>query len=243
MTVKLDLDDLKETEQARVVLTHSPSNRTWVSYIQDDFSIGTGAEYSAPFEDLLSSAREFLGQASIIAGENARELIPIPSRQNTTLTWVSSERPSFAASLVFIAAKNDDRPQQEAVDLTSYCLPTTPTEATGLLGLAGTDDQGEITDSVLASPGGYGFEGRNPVGTFTLNVGNWFIASQLVLTSADMNLAAVRTSTGQPLYAEVEVQLEPWRMISAEEFRNYFRIGRVGRNAAADLLPLPGRIG
>lgn len=230
----LDIDALRRNQQARVRLTLQSSvgygKTEWISFVQDDFQVGVSADFSAPFEDFLESTSQLIGKVDVatkgklaeVAESLGANIESARTRENTTYTWISSERPSFSVPLVFLATDPRQTPQYEAVSLAKLCMPRI---------------QEDSANPTLLRPAGYRSGGQGsgnaPDGTFTLEIGNWFEASGLVLRDAQLSLSAQRTANGQPLYAEVQATLEPYRLVSEQEFEQYFRIGalRAARRA------------
>lgn len=224
----LDIETLRQTPQARTVLTlHTPlpyPKKQWESWVQEDFQVGVSADFSAPFEDFLEDYSRNIGQAKVLGAMASDTNVPFADKlqsinidsarttQMVTYTWVASDRPSFNATLVFISASRSDVPQYEVVSLAKLTQPR----------VEGVD--------TMQAPAGYRAGGRRrggtgaPDGTFTLEIGNWFEASGLVLRDAQMVISPQRMSNSQPLYAEVAVTLEPYRLIDEREFESYFRI-------------------
>ena len=189
-----------------------------MSWITGDFQINLSAAYTAPFEDVLETAQEWIGKATIIGGEveladTVRErLESARTRENTTYTWSNSDRPSFSVPLTFISVGDNDRPQDLAMSLGALTQP-------GI--------RGNGTNPTLQPPAGYRASLQDGTrGTFDLELGNWFKASELVLVDAPVTLSAQRMENNQPLYATVDVTLEPYRTISEEELLGYFMVPR-----------------
>ena len=240
MAAVLDIEKLLENPAARVTLRHNTGEKqegnTWKSWIQGGFQVGLSASYTAPFEDMLEGITSLINKQEILSGggisdfaESALgfDLESARTPSQYTYTWTTSDRPSFSVPLVFITTSLDNtqqgNPQAQAVSLAKLCLP----------GLEGGNSP-TFTRPAGYTPTNKKTKGiiKQPPGTFTLNIGNWFSASGLVLLSAEIELSQQRMSNGWPLYAEVSVTLEPFRLISAEEFEGYFYIGNVPQAAS-----------
>ena len=196
--------------------------RVWTSYIDgEDFQFNINAEYAAPWEDILAERNENIATGSTLLNQGAALLgsdahVPVQTISNqlmSTLQWTSSERPSFDITMYFINFDDEnDNPEREAVELESLTLPR-----------GAENDEGSLT---LRPPGGYsngGVSGNQRVtGTWTLQMGRWFRAPYLVLENAVMTQSQLRTPMNKPLYAEVNVQLRPYQIITEREFRDYF---------------------
>lgn len=228
--ISLDIEELLNNPHASIRIKHyqrSGRFTEWRSWIQEDFQISLASNYSAPFEDMLESATQRIGQGDIITQGGFTEFFEENFNLNIesgrtpqafTYTWSSSERPSFSVPMVFVTTSIDNNPQGNpqaaAARLAALCLPG-------------------LEDATFTRPGGYtpGPKGsgadRSPGGTFSLEIGTWFRAPGLVLLSADMTVSQQRMSNGWPLYAEVTANFEPYRLISEEEFLNFFTVSGV----------------
>ena len=60
-------------------------------------------------------------------------------------------------------------------------------------------------------------------GVWFLNIGDWFIADNLTLVGANLTFSKERTKYGDPLMATVDCSFQPFRDISSDEFKAYFR--------------------
>ena len=235
------LDDLESTPEARVVLTHvDPSRegdagldrlRQWTSYVVDDLALSASAEYAAPFADLAASVRERAnkvqaGAGGVISLLQERGWWPkddaaaqtalntsLGSYAQSILHWNSSERPTFQVSMHFVTWRNEHvgtkGVTRRATELASMPLP----------GISSATDGHTMT-----RPAGYNTSenDRGVQGTFTLEIGTWFRARKLVLQSANLNMSKERTTLGEPLYATVECELVPYRMVSYDEYLGWF---------------------
>ena len=217
----LDIENLINHPHASVRLALQGGSRTWRSWLSGDFDMGTAATYSSPFEDMLEGLTENLGKVDVLsegklseATDSFFETARIP--KNLTHTWVSSERPTFDVTMAFVTlGESQPNPQEEVTSLAALALPG--------IGGGGRGTAG----ATFTRPAGYRPEqNASPPGTFTLKIGEWFEAKGLVLTAVQITLSQQRVILNggtRPLYAEAQVSLEPFRMISADEFQEYFR--------------------
>lgn len=63
-----------------------------------------------------------------------------------------------------------------------------------------------------------------PNTTIYLQIGNWFYASELICERiSNIAISKETTINGQPLYCTAYIDFSPYRKISAEEFKQYFK--------------------
>ena len=90
---------------------------------------------------------------------------------------------------------------------------------------------------LLKAPLGYGVsradKNSGATGTVTLEVGNWFRATSMVVSSVSYTLSKEITSGGFPLYANVKVAFESYRVRTASEVQNFFRNTSSGSSRTA----------
>ena len=196
------------------------SPKVWKSWIQDDFSLQGSSSYNAPLESLLDDTHEKVqetkaGVAGVLSYLGVSgDFLPtfvIKNIGQTVLSWSSSERPSFSPSMLFIDYGQGENIQEQAVELASLVYPR---QGAG---------QGTVLERLLDTPGSFGVTDGASRGTFTLRLGSWFVAPNLVLESAQLDVSKERTTSGQPLWAKVECSLRPYKLITESEFQDYFR--------------------
>jgi hypothetical protein len=71
------------------------------------------------------------------------------------------------------------------------------------------------------APLGYKLNGQ---GTVILSVGKWFRASRLVITDTNLVPSREVLSNGMPQSVTGSITLEPYELITYQQFANYFRI-------------------
>jgi len=96
-----------------------------------------------------------------------------------------------------------------------------------------SQDQGLL----ISSPLGYAVPsiakvrtiGFHPEGTWTIAIGKWFLASGFLITNVSFNfsrqtvqLSSDENGISAPLLVEASIQLEPWRILFADEVRSFF---------------------
>lgn len=203
-------DDLNNTPEAVIRLTHMQTGKQFKSYISQNFTISGSATYSSPFEAYLQQKSDTLNQVSAAvntAGFNLPQQ-KLSIRGNTVLMWQSSDRPSFQITMLFLTVNSGNKTMQLASELASMVFPRT---------------KGQSMTDFLEAPGGFKVgESGKAEGTWMLELGTWFRAADLVLVSTAMDIAKERTNTGQPVYVAVDCNLQPYTNVSENEFKNYF---------------------
>ena len=74
--------------------------------------------------------------------------------------------------------------------------------------------------ALLKPPGDY--NAGEGTGTWTVQIGQYFKATQLVLTQGNAAFAPVDVSDGTPLYANISLTFEPYMVPTEEDFAAYF---------------------
>jgi len=190
-----------------------------IGFITDDMQVSGAAEYNAPFETAMAKQSIRLNALTTLANDWFGAKIPqmqLKSRAHTVNMWVSSQRPSFLVSFLYPALREGE----DIVDNVKYLVGATYPDA----------EDGAMT-TLLEAPNGYAVgaggaqdltTGTSLAGTWMLEYGRWFRATNLVLRSASATMSKEITPYSGPLYAKIDVTLEPYRLISAEEFHDYF---------------------
>ena len=57
---------------------------------------------------------------------------------------------------------------------------------------------------------------------WAVGVGKWFYCDKLVLSSCNVNFSQQCTPDGKPLFAELQLVFETWRLITANEVDTFF---------------------
>jgi len=262
MTVTTDFNYLEENRLAKVVLAHVSNNkrRAFTSWVKEDLSLNSSVSYVSPFEDLLAdkitateTAKGVVGVTGGVLpgwlGDLAQKIADSPTLKNATLSisrWHSTGKISFEIPMTFITLNSKSDVMREAVELTSLAQPKVTDE--GFLSAPGgykprygdkTLDQiesaGEVLDVIK-------YRNFTTDGAWSVNIGEWFYAPNLLLTSAAMTISKERTQYG-PLMVTVQCSFEPFRQVSEDEYRDYFRGSTFSQSAGTDLSLASGRGG
>lgn len=209
MTGTLDLEKLYNSPTSRVTIVHPGNKKTTTGVIESDF----GFDMTSMFDDKTQ-----LNNGTISQGLNAvanttgqfSQMVMTDLRQ-TLSQWLGSNKPIFPVPLTIVSYKPDIKP----VDIVSELMAGCTAESPGAL--------------VLKAPNGYGATkfsfnvGETLTGTWTIQLGQWFRATGLVLLgcSAVFSKETAR-STKQPLMARVTLTFQPAILPTADTVRGWF---------------------
>lgn len=133
------------------------------------------------------------------------------------LVWNSSDKPQFTIEYKIYNQSSADSvdPKRGALflakNLQKGVLPTKGKPSPTRKGL------------FYKAPLGYKFAGKGGVrGTVMLEVGTWFKAGGLVIRNTNFTPSIQVMKSGQPLFVTGSVTLEPYQLISYDEFVKYF---------------------
>jgi hypothetical protein len=135
------------------------------------------------------------------------------SVEQTRKIWQESRTPQLSVELTFwnvdSQGKAADRPINKVNRIYSALFPTRRDDllVSAPLGYKFTNDKGDAT------------------GTINLRIGQWFLATGLVMVDANFTPSLEVASDGTPLYFTGSVTLEPYKMITYTEYRGWFRTG------------------
>lgn len=125
------------------------------------------------------------------------------ARSESDLLWEESNKPQFTIEFILMALSDEEskRNIQTVKRIQSSVLPI----------LEGKEG--------LKAPLGYN---RTGSGTLSLTVGTWFNARGLVVMNTSCTPSKQVMRSGNPLYWTCSMTLEPYRIISIQEFEDYF---------------------
>lgn len=203
----LDFTALKGNANAKVILAH-PTGGTFVGYRQEDFTLSLQAQYGAKFENAMQEQSSTLNTGISALNNWSGGLFNIPNvnltnQAQTLYEWNASQRPPIPIQLTIVRHSLSETPvTQVAKNLLKHLLPR-----------KGVGD-------LLKAPGEY--NAGMGTGMWTVQVGQYFKATQLVLTQGNAAFAPVDVSDGTPLYANLSLTFEPYKLPTEDEFEQYF---------------------
>jgi hypothetical protein len=234
MSKKFDIDNLTAELNNKVTIV-GPSlteirgdvnNAPGITGIMlNDLSFGVSSGH-----DSLFNSRGILDQVSGVIGRGATSVAAVsgsedlgafiqdlaPRNLNQTIqAWTGSTKPVFSLSLLFLKLRVRDNISLKVQSLYSAVLPTTNVSA--------KIPVGNLSLTTIRAPLGYfPTSGKTAAGTCALQIGSWFKATNLICKNVDFSFSREVSTDGFPLFAVGTVVLEPYRMITFEEFRAYF---------------------
>lgn len=134
------------------------------------------------------------------------------SVEQTRKIWQESKVPQLSVELTFWNigshfTKKDELPVNKVRAIYSALFPT------------------KRDNLLVSAPLGYKFtnDKGDAVGTVTLRIGRWFFATGLVVVDANFTPSLEVTQDGSPLFYTGSVNLEPYKMITYQEFSGWFK--------------------
>lgn len=211
--MSFELENLLNNLDTTIRITHSDGIGYLRTIIESDFEVGGGVNYDEPWEAFMDDKGKQLNQAKMLANATigtGMSNSSLKSLQNTVSTWSGNERPTFSFPATYRRLRLSEPSVSDFVStFKSYEFPIVDGE--------------DILNSQLQAPGGYNFgENFTAVGTWTLEVGRYFRANNLLLQSAPFSFSKEHTSDGTPLFAKGNISLKPYRQISRDEFKSWF---------------------
>ena len=200
-------------------LSWSASN-TWEGLHQGLSSVKGQAENLAKIETIASqfnigdAAAENVG---VGAGQHAVQGIT-----KSITKYTGSQKPTFSFNMMLVSLTPDTDIITPIKILLKGCYPRTATmgmmEApygyeTGITGGTQDNDTASGSGSTTAQ------------NVWSVKAGKWFNCPMLVLDSCNVNFSQQCTPKGTPLFAEVQLVFETWRLITADEVESFFTFG------------------
>lgn len=219
-----DIDLVRNNEFTKTKISFPDLGIVKQGFLVDDtFAISTESGFEELYTgDLFTSAIQAIGgQALANFADIAKNVYGrlnqslVKSVWQTINSWTGSKRPSFNLTFLLIKARSNDNVMDDSVFFMSRNLPDAE-----IAGAKFTLSAAASSDFKLKAPNGYNpFEGK---GMISVQIGKWFIANNLNLLSADFEFSKEVTEDGNPLYAQGKISFEPYRMITREEFIQFF---------------------
>lgn len=189
----------------------------------------TGAiqnELSIAGQNQFDTAGQVLGDIPVVGAlinmkEKFSNVIKLSGQSNVTswesqLVWNGSDKPQFTVEYKFYnrssqISETDKGALQMAKALQSTVLPN-----------KGVKPSGMRKGFLYSAPLGYKLGAKGASGLLALKIGNWFQAKGLVATSTNFTPSIQVMRSGLPLFVTGSITLEPYRMITYDEFLGYF---------------------
>jgi len=217
-------DNLLANDHARIQIVGDPaSNLAVQGVIIGGFTVTGTSEYNNIFQTTLSSKlsanmakygfaaasvgkkAEELGMPSMGKLINAMRSVSLQTKWETTDYWVNTQKPSFSVDTIFLAIRRKDDVREKVNSLLRAVFPKR---------LAGGKTYGP--------PLGYKATKDSASGTVDVSVGQWFHARDQIIKSVSASYSKEIVAPGNPLYVEVKVDFEPYRVPDADDIIGWF---------------------
>lgn len=190
-----------------------------LGYITAPLSFNSTADFGAigqqSYENVLT---QFSASVTSILNrfmKGKRKIDYIRGIQNTVLTWSGTENFAFDVQMLFVAIKETDDIRKPVTDMMLACVPDFNEE--------------NVTTFLVEAPNGYSATNlKGAFGVVSVNVGTWFRSGKkFVITSVSPTYSKeVIASSGLPIYAEVGIRFQSFRVLSPREVRGMFTARR-----------------
>ena len=167
-------------------------------------------KYNNPLEELMESVKggmsSLVGNSLMKVFDTARNVVTHKAGSDWTSkkAWLGSEGPNLDLSILFFCYRPSDN-----------ILPTIKLIGESVFPKA-------VGGSVQAPPNRYNPHTKR--GILSVEVGQWFKAIETYLiTNYTANFSQnVNEANGTPLYCEVKISMEPWKMLNYHEWQSFF---------------------
>jgi hypothetical protein len=190
-----------------------------LGYITAPLSFNSTADFGAigqqSYENVLT---QFSASVTSILNrfmKGKRRIDYIRGIQNTVLTWSGTENFAFDIQMLFVATKETDDIRKPVTDMMVACVPDFNEE--------------ELVTFLVKAPNDYSATNlKDAFGVVSVNIGTWFRSGKkFVITSVSPTFSKeVIASSGLPIYAEMGVRFQSFRVLSPREIRGMFTARR-----------------
>lgn len=232
MTIKFDIDNLLQNSNNKIIISGDGlfESRQGITaagitgIMTNELSLSVSNDFGSLVNPnkTLEALSETIGRAATSAasvfdsdklGDFIQNLAP-RTLLHTVSTWSGSSKPTFPISLLFLRVKRSDNISLQIQSLYKTVLPTKNIKLPIV---------GNTTLTTIRAPLGYFPTSEHSAdGTLSIQIGKWFTAHDLVARSVEATFSKEISTDGFPLYATATIVLEPFRMITYDEFQAYF---------------------
>lgn len=213
----LYIDNLRSNPLSKIIIAgdFGPNNSpdTITAYLRDQIAIGGNNMFNSPNINAAQSALSGTVN-TIVDALNAwvgTELAQLRLQHlgQTIQSWTGSGLFTMSIPLVFFARYAGDDIREQAKKVYRTILPS---------------KQNLFT---IKAPMGYTVDPLSATaikGTITIQIGQWFhaITPGYIVRSLNMSWDAAVLKNGIPIVVEGSIEVEPFRMVTVDEFMNYF---------------------
>jgi len=206
-----DYRDFLSNKKYQVVIA-GLSGGPVVAVMQNDLSIAGGNDFTTAGEVLRDVP---IAGAALTVKDKAASLVKIAGRSvtsqfETRLAWSNSLKPNFTIEMTFYQddANANDSILSQYKRIKSAVLPTA---------------QGKFYKAPLGYKiGNLKGQSLRPSGTLSIQIGEWFRATNVVMVSENFTFSKEVNINGQPLFATGSITLEPFKAVTYKEYQDYF---------------------
>lgn len=205
----LDIDRLRSNPSS-LIYFDLPTGIEEAFMIDDTFTFGASSNYTTAaemVEELVSRSKVGAKVVEIVdkskAGMSALTGYTMQNVMQSLMNYQGGTKPTFTLGMVFVAINYADDPRQKAIKFLEGVLP----------------EKGE--GGMMKAP--WGYKALTPgAGRFSIKIGKWFQAFNLVLTQASFDFSKEVVTTDVPLYCVGSIAFETDKDIFAEDIQGYF---------------------
>lgn len=215
--VQFELDKIRRNENYIVRIVLGGKIGTVVGFLRQEFSIAGEPDYTSPFEssaleganDKIQAVTSTIDRVtgSGLSGHRLSNIL------GSAAIWRSTKKPTFSISLLFVAIKPTDNVVEPVRKLQRALYPRVSIGGVGMKAPMGYHmPKGKIPPLASAQ------------GTSIIQVGKWFRAPGQLITGVNPSFSKEVIQGGKPLYATVELQFAPWRLVTEDEIVEFFLV-------------------
>lgn len=195
--------------------------------LTSELQIGVDANYGPIFSpDVFNNVDQIVNQVTAAMGSldqtffsKMRGQLATRNVLQSAQVWRGTEQPTFTLNLLLLALSSDDDIISQVQMLYSMVLPQDSVDA----GSSNLNSAGTVIAPLGYFPDLQTTAYLNTVG-FQLGDGEyaWFQAMNLIAKNVSFTFSQEIATNGSPLYAVGQVVLQPARMITFTDFKQYF---------------------
>lgn len=221
---KLELDLLYNNPNARVLIRLGDEVGTIVGFATQEFTVGATADYNTSMmsgaldkvNNIISTGTATLNSFMGLFGGSGITQRRLGNLSDTIATYGGTQKPKFSLNIMLISYKNGDNVLNDVRKLHRAIYPTAQA-------VKGINVAIKAPLGYIAATKGAG-SNLARTGTIAIQIGKWFFAPGQLMTNVSATLSKEVISNGSPLYANVTMEFEPWRQVTADEIIKFFQI-------------------
>jgi len=213
----IDIEQVLANPDGRVVINAKEFGRGVQGWIAGDLQFGGSNSFSEPLasqqqESLNNMIAKFQGVLSTATGKSFEQPYSALVFENSNYVWSGSDRPKFTVPMFFVALRPGDDVRANVLTLFKGVFPSASDEGKGRF---------------MSPPLGYlpSIKGTDAKGTVQVTIGKWFQANNLVMRSVEPRFSKETVANGTPLYVELSITFEAYRVMSYNEVAQFFKQG------------------